>query len=103
MGGPSGPLPFARIAAIRDKSIGPEGHPTKSREATAAGRRRASQPRSGRSSSTATASSSGLVSATGAGVCAGTSAGVAMVWVATGAATRSGAAIILARRQPPQR
>ncbi|WP_425606380.1 DUF6053 domain-containing protein [Lysobacter yananisis] len=99
MGGPSGPMPFARIAAIGHKSIGPEGPPT----TTAAGRRRAPQPRSSRSSSTATASSSGLVSATGAGVCAGTSAGVAMVWVATGAATRSGAAIIFARRQPPQR
>ncbi|WP_425479330.1 DUF6053 domain-containing protein [Lysobacter enzymogenes] len=31
MGGPSGPTPFARFAAIRHKSVGPEGPPTKSR------------------------------------------------------------------------
>ncbi|WP_428992757.1 DUF6053 domain-containing protein [Lysobacter enzymogenes] len=29
MGGPSGPMPFAQIAATWDKNIGPEGPPTK--------------------------------------------------------------------------
>ncbi|WP_425480949.1 DUF6053 domain-containing protein [Lysobacter enzymogenes] len=29
MGGPSGPRPCARIAAIWNKSLGPEGPPTK--------------------------------------------------------------------------
>ncbi|WP_425606272.1 DUF6053 domain-containing protein [Lysobacter yananisis] len=29
VGGPSGPMPFAQIAATRDKSIGPEGPPTR--------------------------------------------------------------------------
>ncbi|WP_430539008.1 DUF6053 domain-containing protein [Lysobacter enzymogenes] len=28
MGGPSGPMPFGQVAAIRNKSIGPEGPPT---------------------------------------------------------------------------
>ncbi|WP_425606386.1 DUF6053 domain-containing protein [Lysobacter yananisis] len=28
VGGPSGPMPFAPVAAIRDKCIGPEGPPT---------------------------------------------------------------------------
>ncbi|MFC0539818.1 DUF6053 domain-containing protein [Pelagicoccus mobilis] len=29
MGGPSGPMPSSQIAAIRKKSFGPEGPPTK--------------------------------------------------------------------------
>ncbi|WP_425479333.1 DUF6053 domain-containing protein [Lysobacter enzymogenes] len=32
MGGPSGPRPFARIAAIWNKSLGPVGPPTKTAE-----------------------------------------------------------------------
>ncbi|WP_394540504.1 DUF6053 domain-containing protein [Lysobacter enzymogenes] len=31
MGGPSGPTPSARIAAIRNDRVGPEGSPTKAR------------------------------------------------------------------------
>ncbi|WP_354521517.1 DUF6053 domain-containing protein [Lysobacter enzymogenes] len=29
MGGPSGPMLFAQVAAIRNKSVGPEGPPTR--------------------------------------------------------------------------
>ncbi|WP_428992883.1 DUF6053 domain-containing protein [Lysobacter enzymogenes] len=31
MGGPSGPMPCAQVAAIGNKSIGPEGPPTTAR------------------------------------------------------------------------